>query len=88
MCSEINWPLDKYVEIRKSRTIILFLSIFDINERWVLQFATCLDPNWHEQWKQEKCSFLATPKDICSKTQWALPDWCQFLLPKMFEIFL
>ena len=31
----------------------------------------CLNPNWHELWKQEKCSSLAPPRGIFYKTQWA-----------------
>ena len=32
---------------------------------------TCLNPHWHELWKQEKCSSLAPPKCNVYKTQWA-----------------
>ena len=24
------------------------------------------NPNWHELWKQEECSYLAPPKGICN----------------------
>ena len=41
---------------------------------------TLVNPNWHELWKQEKCSSLAPPRGIFYKIQWA----CQFL-PQFFD---
>ena len=45
-----------------------------------------LNPNWHELWKQEKCSSLVPPRGIFMRLN-ALgrvsksPDWCQFSPP-------
>ena len=37
----------------------------------VFEFFHGINPNWHELWKQEKCSSLAPPSGIFYKTQWA-----------------
>ena len=44
----------------------------------------CLNPNWHELWKQEKCSSLAPPRCIFHKTQWA---WQDVKLTRLMSIF-
>ena len=48
------------------------------------RYNLILNPNWHELWKQEKCSSLAPPRDIFYKTQWA----CQGVkLTRLMSIF-
>ena len=42
------------------------------------------NPHWHELWKQEKCSFLAPPRGIFYKTQWA---WQGVKLTRLMSIF-
>ena len=52
-----------------------------------------LNPNWHELWKQEKCSYLAQPRGTFYKTQWASkcvklnPIDFNFHFQKSLEIF-
>ena len=55
--------------------------------------CTVVNPDWHELWKQEKCSSLATPRGIFYSAQWAWRG-CQinkigfnFHLQKSLEIF-
>ena len=43
-----------------------------------------LNPNWHELWKQEKCSSLVPPRGIFYKTQWA---WMGMKLTWLISIF-
>ena len=42
------------------------------------------NPHWHEQWKQEKCSFLPPPRGICYKPRWA---WQDVKLTRLMSIF-
>ena len=44
----------------------------------------CLNPNWHELRKQEKCSSLAQPRSKFYKTQWA---WQGVKLSRLISIF-
>ena len=77
-------PLDKYKRVQKSleyhfywathafheEKIQWFKIIFRENMWWKVN-ADQLNPNWHELWKQEKCSSLAPPIGMFYKTQWA-----------------
>ena len=43
-----------------------------------------LNPNWHELWRQEKCSSLSPPRGILYKTHWA---WHSVKLTRLMSIF-
>ena len=86
---------------RQQRNSLSFYQIIRLLEYWVDPhpfFDACdnfnaLNPNWHELWKQEKCSALAPPRGIFFIRLNELgrvsnhPDWSQFSPPKMFGNF-
>ena len=61
---------------------LLFI-VFTLS-RYCYRVVSDINPNWHELWKQEKCSSLTPPMSKFYKTQWA---WQGVKLIRLISIF-
>ena len=78
-----------YFSLEKAKRFECSKSKLNFNELCLIVKITknsddWLNPNWHELWKQEKCSTLAPPRGIFYKTQWA---WQGVKLTRLMSIF-
>ena len=92
--SDLLWKKPVQIPLKIPMLIVLRKTLI----AWINDGATAvckvihmeiLNPNWHELWKEEKCSSFAPPWSKFYKTQWAsnYPNWSQFSPPKMFRNF-
>ena len=77
--------IDSYFFSDKTSHVLLPLIFYiNVNHYWTHYVPTCVNPNWHELWKQEKCISWAPHMEHFYMTQWA---WQSVKITQLMSIF-